>query len=210
MNTSNFKPLRVVVLLALPFGGALLFGDDSERADLSVQRLRCEYLSNPLGIDVQKPRLSWRLDPVARVRAQTAYRVLVASAPAILLRDQGDLWDSGRVASAQSMWVEYGGMKLASGQQAYWKVRVWSDAGKPSAWSAQATWSMGLLQSSDWHSKWIGEQRPYGTTEGTPLPFPWLRKTFTLVNKPSRAVAYVNAPGYYELYVNGKRWMTMS
>ncbi|MGO9258272.1 MAG: family 78 glycoside hydrolase catalytic domain [Bryobacteraceae bacterium] len=158
-----------------------------------------------MGIDVQKPRLSWRLDPVARVRAQTAYRVLVASAPAILLRDQGDLWDSGRVASAQSMWVEYGGMKLASGQQAYWKVRVWSDAGKPSAWSAQATWSMGLLQSSDWHSKWIGEQRPYGTTEGTPLPFPWLRKTFTLVNKPSRAVAYVNALGYYELYVNGRK-----
>jgi len=192
-------------MLALPFRTTLLFADDSERASVSVQGLRCEYLSNPLGIDVQKPRLSWRLDPAANLRAQSAYRVLVASTPSILQHDQGDLWDSGRVASAQSTWVEYGGKALHSGQQAYWKVRVWSDAGKSSPWSAQAAWSMGLLQSSDWHSKWIGEQRPDGTAGGTPLPSPWLRKTFTLVQKPAKAVAYVNSLGYYELYINGRR-----
>ena len=139
------------------------------------------------------------------VRGQSAYRVLVASTPAILQKDRGDLWDSGRVVSEQHTWVEYGGKKLMSGQQAYWKVRVWSDAGKALPWSAQATWSMGLLQSSDWHSKWIGEQRPDGTTEGTPLPSPWLRKTFTLARKPNRAVAYVNPLGYYELYINGRK-----
>jgi len=205
MNPSNFKPLLAVVLLTVPFRAALLFGDDSERPNVSVQGLRCEYLSNPLGIDVQKPRLSWRLDPAANVRGQSAYRVLVASTPVILQKDQGDLWDSGRTVSAQSTWVEYGGKTLASGQQAYWKVRAWSDAGKASPWSAQATWSMGLLQSSDWHSKWIGEPRPDGTTEGTPLPFPWLRKTFTLTGKPARAVAYVNPLGYYELYINGRK-----
>ena len=64
---------------------------------------------------------------------------------------------------------------------------------------------MGLLQSSDWHSKWIGEQRPDGTTEGSPLPSPWLRKTFTLTRKANRAVAYVNPLGYYELYINGRK-----
>jgi alpha-L-rhamnosidase len=26
-----------------------------------VQNLRCEYLENPLGIDVAKPRLSWKI-----------------------------------------------------------------------------------------------------------------------------------------------------
>ena len=189
----------------MPFRVALLFGDDSEKADISVQGLRCEYLSNPSGIDVQTPRLNWRLDAGASVRTQSAYRVLVASTPAILQKDRGDLWDSGRVASAQSTWVDYGGKQLRSGQQAYWKVRVWSDTGKASAWSAQANWSMGLLQSSDWHSKWIGEPRPDGTTEGTPLPFPWLRKAFTLARKPNRAVAYVNPLGYYELYINGRK-----
>lgn len=40
---------------------------------------------------------------------------------------------------------------------------------------------------------------------GTPQPFPWLRKTFHLDRKPSRATAYVNPLGYYELYVNGAK-----
>ncbi len=205
MKKSNLKTLLTVVLLALPVGALLLFGDAAETTSSQVQGLRCEYLSNPLGIDAQKPRLSWVIDPAAHIRAQSAYQVLVASTPAILQRDRGDLWDSGRVASTQSTWVGYGGKKLGSGQQAYWKVRIWSDAGKASNWSPQATWSMGLLQSSDWRAKWIGEQRPVGTAEGTPLPFPWLRKTFTLTRKPARAVAYVNPLGYYELYINGRK-----
>ena len=114
-------------------------------------------------------------------------------------------WDSGRVASEQSTWVEYGGKPLGSGQRVYWKVRAWSDTGRPSPWSAQATWSMGLLQPSDWRSKWIGERRPDGAAEGTPLSFPWLRKTFVLTGKPTRSVAYVNPLGYYELYINGRK-----
>jgi len=207
MNTSKFRTLLAVVLilLALPFGAALLFGDEPAKADLSVQGLRCEYLSNPLGIDVRKPRLSWRLGPAASVRGQSGYRVLVASTAAILQKDQGDLWDSGHIASEQSTWVDYGGKTLSSGQRAYWKVRVWTDAGKATPWSAQATWSTGLLESSDWHSRWIGEPRPDRTEEGTPLPSPWLRKTFSLTRKPGRAVAYVNALGYYELYINGRK-----
>ena len=108
------------------------------------------------------------------------------------------------MASAQHTWLEYAGKALTSGQQAWWKVQVWTGDGKAS-WSAQASWSMGLLQASDWKGKYIGERRPEGTAEGTPLAFPWLRKTFTLTGKPARAVAYVNPLGYYELYVNGRK-----
>ena len=172
MKNRKFTALLTIYLIALSAGAALLFGGVSERTNFSVLGLRCEYLSNPLGIDVQKPRLSWLLNPAPNVRGQSAYHVLVASAPEILRKDRGDLWDSGRVASEQSTWIEYGGKQLVSGQQVYWKVRAWSDSGKASPWSAQATWSMGLLQPSDWHSKWIGERRPDGTAEGTPLPFP--------------------------------------
>lgn len=200
----NCKRLSSLLLAALPFTATLLTGDGSDPGPVA-HVLRCEYLANPLGIDVLKPRLSWVLNPAAGVQGQNAYRVLVASSPAILRKDEGDLWDSGRVASTQSTWIEYAGKALHSRQHAYWKVRVWSDAGKASAWSEQAHWSMGLLQASDWHAKWIGERRPEGTAEGTPLPFPWLRKTFTLANKPSAAVAYVNPLGYYELYVNGRK-----
>ncbi len=204
MNRNRWRMVRGIVLLAFSLGISDVFATSVDKG-FPAQGLRCEYLSNPLGIDVQKPRLSWMLDPSANLRSQSAYRVLVASTSAILHSDRGDLWDSGRVVSGQSTWVEYGGKKLVSGQRVYWKVRIWSDGGEGSLWSNQATWSMGLLQASDWDSKWIGEGRPAGTAEGTPLPFPWLRKTFTLTQKPGRAVAYVNPLGYYELYINGRK-----
>jgi alpha-L-rhamnosidase len=138
MNKINHRLSLAFVLFAVLFGAALLFGGPAENPGGAVQGLRCEYLSNPLGIDVPKPRLSWLLNPAANVRGQSAYRVLVASSAAILQKDQGDLWDSGRVASAQTTWVEYAGKPLKSGQQAYWKVRVWTDAGQVLPWSAQA------------------------------------------------------------------------
>ena len=209
MHLRTFESLRALVLLALlalPFTAApFVVGAAAQKGGPPVQGLRCEYLENPLGIDVLKPRLSWTLNAAAGIRGQQAYRVLVASSPAVLQKDQGDLWDSGRVASSQNAWIEYGGKPLGSGQRAYWKVRIWSDAGTALPWSEQASWSMGLLQASDWHSKWIGERAPAGAAEGTPLPFPQLRKTFELKQKPARAVAYVNALGYYELYINGKK-----
>jgi alpha-L-rhamnosidase len=204
MNKTNYHLTIPITILAFMFGSALPLGN-AANTDFSVQSLRCEYLSNPLGIDVEKPRLSWVLGPVSNTRSQSAYRVLVASTLAILQDDHGDLWDSGHVASGQSTWIEYEGKKLVSGQQAFWKVRVWNDAGEASPWSEHANWSMGLLQASDWHSKWIGERRPDGTTEGTALASPWLRKSFILAERPGRAVAYVNPLGYYELYINGKK-----
>jgi len=200
------KFINLGMTFALLFFVALLQAQPPAAAELGAHGLRCEYLVNPVGIDVRKPRLSWVLNPAANVRGQSAYRVLVASNPALLQKDTGDLWDSGRVTSGQNTWIEYAGKPLASGQQAFWKVRIWSDAGKASPWSAPANWSMGLLQDSDWAAaKWIGQARPAGTEENTPLPFPWLRKTIDLATKPQRAVAYVNPLGYYELYINGKK-----
>ena len=84
-----------------------------------ITNLRCEYLTNPLGIDVEKPRLSWVIaertqNPESRNQRQTAFQVLVASTPEILAQDQGDLWDSGKVTSDQSIQVEYAGKALTS------------------------------------------------------------------------------------------------
>ncbi len=117
--------------------------------------LRCEYLVNPLGIDVVKPRLSWICKSSQRGQKQTAYRVLVASFQHKLDKDMGDLWDSGKVLSGQSIHVEYAGKPLSARQVCYWKVRTWDKDGKASAWSPSAFWSMGLLEASDWQAKWI-------------------------------------------------------
>jgi len=128
-----------------PFGGSLKLHD-----------LRCEYLVNPLGIDATEPRLSWTLESGQRGQAQTAYRILVASDPKLLAQDTGDLWDSGKVASDQSIQIAYAGRPLESQVRYYWKVRVWDTDGEPSSWSKAACWTMGLLGPDAWKANWIG------------------------------------------------------
>jgi alpha-L-rhamnosidase len=123
------------------------------------QHLRCEYLTDPLGIDRTSPRLSWEMVDSRRGAMQTAYQILVADAPELLAADRGNLWDSGQVRSDQSVHVSYAGLPLKSRMQAWWKVRVWDKDGQPSPWSEPARWSMGLLNPTDWHASWIGEDR---------------------------------------------------
>src|SRR5579863_6971780 len=121
-------------------------------ASLVPARLRCEYRVDPLGIDSPQPRLDWILtatNSAARGLAQTAYRVLVASSPDLLAKDQGDLWDSGQVASNQMSQLPYGGKPLISNQACWWKVRVWDQSGAPSAWSPIAQWTMGILSDAN-------------------------------------------------------------
>src|ERR1035438_4973410 len=76
-------------------------------ANLSPDRLRCEYLDNPLGIDTLQPRLSWLLESKQRAEKQTAYQILAASSEALLKSDTGDLWDTGKVASEQTLHAPY-------------------------------------------------------------------------------------------------------
>ncbi len=99
-------------------------------AGVTVDKPRCEYQVDPRGIDVAQPRLSWILQSDQRGQKQTAYQVLVASSPDVLAKDQGDLWDSRRVASDQTIHVEYAGKPLSSRLQCFWKVRAW-DQGRP-------------------------------------------------------------------------------
>ena len=198
--------MRTVVVAALALASVVQTGRlASGQTTFSVEGLRCEYLANPLGIDVETPRLSWDLTPGPRGREQSAYQLLVASTEALLQQNKGDLLDSGKTSSDRNTFVAYAGRPLTSGMAAWWKVRVWDQAGHATSWSAPAHWSMGVLHASEWHGRWIGLARPAGVPEGAPLPFPWLRKTITLAKKPGRATAYVNALGYYELYVNGKK-----
>jgi alpha-L-rhamnosidase len=119
--------------------------------------LKTEYRENPLGIDIAKPRLSWIVEDPAPGAKQTAYQVLAASSPEKLVKDEGDLWDSGKVASDQTIHVAYAGKPLQSRGRVWWKVRAWDKDGQPSAWSAPSTWTMGLLQLSDWRAKWIAD-----------------------------------------------------
>ena len=180
-----------VALIALP---AMWTFQPSRAAEgpLPPASLGCEYLKNPLGIDVRQPRFAWVLAHTGRGQKQSAYQVLVASSPELLNQDRGDQWDSGKTASDDSTQVVYSGKPLASGKTYYWKVRYWDSAGNASPYSAVAQFEMGLLTREEWKGHWIG---------GDNL----LRKEFALEGKVVRARAYVTALGYYELRVNGEK-----
>src|SRR5258706_10959163 len=118
--------------------------------------LQCEYRLNPPGLDESHPRLMWQVQSDERDQGQTAYQILVAGGKEPLENNHGDLWDSGRIASDETVNIAYTGKPLTSGAQCFWKVRIWDKQGRASDWSAPARWSMGLLAPEDWQGKWIG------------------------------------------------------
>ncbi len=165
-------------------------------SSLRVQDLRCEYQLNPLGIDSKEPGLSWQLASDQRGATQSAYQIQV--------RDrQGDLWDSGKVLSDQSLHIPYHGPALRSRQLCTWRVRVWDSNDHPSAWSEPGWWEMGLLHATDWQAQWIEPE--WAEDPAAFNPCPYLRAPFTLRTRPVSARVYVTAHGLYEASLNGQR-----
>lgn len=168
---------------------------------LQLKDLRCEYRVDPLGIDNTNPRLSWKIfdDQKTRGQKQTAYQVLVASSANVLAKNNGNLWDSGKQQSNQSVNVQYLGAELTSNQQCYWKVRIWDMNGKVSDWSKPALFSIGLLNPEDWKGDWIYKE------DQNKKDHNWYRKNFTLNQEAASAMVYVASFGYHEIYVNGQK-----
>ncbi len=172
-------------------------------SDLKVTGLRTEYAENPLGIDIRKPRLSWRIMSDARNVVQSAYHIRVARNESDLTANRNLVWDSGRVAASESIHLAYAGPELQSGQRVYWQVRVWDGAGKASDWSAPAWWEMGLLSATDWKAGWIEADLPEDTSKSNPAPM--LRRKFNINGAIQSARAYVTSHGLYEMHLNGRR-----
>jgi len=196
---------------------------------LTTENLRCEYLANPLGIGVPQPRLSWTLQSEQRGQRQSAYRILVASSPRLLGNDTGDLWDSGKVASDQSIQIVYAGRPLESQMRCYWKVRVWDKDDRASSWSKPALWTMGLLDPGQWQAKWIAfdasrkreaaAQKPDlsaarwiwypggDAKTAAPVGVRYFRKDFVVPEDRElvSAVCAVTADNSFKMFLNGRR-----
>ena len=215
------KTSTAVLATGLTAGVTRGEGQQTVRAAVNPANLRCEYAVDPLGIDSMQPRLSWMLTPAnpeERGLKQQAYRVLAATSAARLRADEGDLWDTGKIDSAQSIQVSYGGKQLLSKQAVWWKVKVWDQAGRDSQWSSPASWSMGLLEQSDWTGKWIGvnggEEMPEefdgsewisdGSAQQRAL---WFRRTIEIPEENPLSCGLMAALGSGDItvYVNGTK-----
>lgn len=163
---------------------------------MTVDGLRVEDRLSPLGIDTARPRLSWLLHAGGRGQRQSAYQIRVAGSIETLATGRGELWDTGKISSAETFGVEYGGPPLRADARYFWQVRVWDGDGHASVWSQPSSWQMGLLAPSDWKARWIGAAAETGS--------PLLRREFKIDRTVVRATAYVYASGWYRLSVNGR------
>jgi alpha-L-rhamnosidase len=187
----------IILLCGLNLSGCMSVENITSNSQLKPADLRCEYAHNPLGVDVSQPRLFWKLESAVRGQRQSAYQILVASSADVLAKDQGDLWDSGKVISDETVQISYKGLPLKSSQQVFWKVRVWDQDGGASAWSRPASWTIGLLSEDDWQARWIAAE-----TEAQTL---MLRREFVVKPGLERAVVYICGLGHYEMSLNGEK-----
>ncbi|MEX0852863.1 MAG: family 78 glycoside hydrolase catalytic domain [Bauldia sp.] len=183
---------------------------------LAPTDLNCEHLVSPRGLNTSRPRFSWALTAKGRNRRQTAYQIVVGTVREMVAGGHGELWDSGRVTSAETLLVSYGGSPLSSHLRFFWSVRVWDEDRRMSAFAEPAAVETGLMAGADWTAKWIG--RPEFGRGGRPVPVAspydnpyqarpadYLRRPFTVKEKPlRRAVAYATALGLYRLRLNGQ------
>lgn len=194
MKLKNFIPVLLILLF------------QQTHAQINVQNLRCEMLVNPLGIDIKQPRFSWQIISDQRNVQQTAYQILVASTKEQLNKNEGDIWNSGRQNSSQSIHVKYSGIPLRSGKKYFWKVNVFTNKGE--ATTEPAYFSMGLLNAGDWKAKWIGYDKASSwdsITQWSRLSARYLRKEFQSSPSVKRATVYISGLGMYELFINGSK-----
>lgn len=162
----------------------------------AVLRLKVNRLSSPLGIVDQHPMLSWQISSTLRNVMQTAYEIEVKRGAEIM-------WKTGKVDSDNSIGVPYQGKLLESGTRYTWRVRIWDNKGKVSAWSNPAgSWLMGLINGREWQAKWI---EPQDSLLSIATPSPIMRKQFRIMKPIYSAVAFVTSHGMNEAYLNGQK-----
>jgi alpha-L-rhamnosidase len=201
MRNKIKNDLKIWPLIRLFSGlamAAICQANAGEMPTISATRLQCEEIETPRAIEESHPNFRWICEssnPAERAQIQTAYQILVADSPAALAKDQGNLWDSGKVKSEQSTFVTYAGKPLVAHREYYWKVRLWNRDDAASSWSRPNFWSMGFLPSVPWKPTWI-------TSAGRTNLF---RKEFTIKKTLKRAWVYASALGLYELRLNGSK-----
>lgn len=166
---------------------------------LMVTKLKCEYLENPIGIDVRQPKFSWIIQSDETNVLQQGYRIQVS-----LSSDDFDktIWDSGVKNSDNSTNVYYEGQELLECTRYYYRVMVSDNKGNSSGWSDAAFFETGLLDATNWKADFITSK---ALNESDDASVPLLRKEFSNKKEVKSARLYVTSLGLYEISINGKR-----
>lgn len=166
------------------------------KGDIIVQKV--EHKINPIGIDVQHPRLSWLWNDSREGVFQTAYQVYVGEDSLGVLKDEGQQWSTGKVTSDANL-IKYAGGELKPFKKYYWRVDLWDQSGKTVKGNV-ASFEMGMMNQENWQGAWISDDNGVAVK-----PAAYFRKQFKSSKKIKAARAYIAVGGLYELYLNGKK-----
>jgi len=185
---NNFKSFRLVFLGFI----FLMILSCQPNQSVEVENLTVEYLSNPLGVDVEHPRFSWKIVSEERDVKQSAYQIIVGESLTDIKSETGKTWDTGKIPSGATVNQAYEGASLQSNTTYFWRVRVWlSD--EMSVWSEPASFPTGILKADEWQAQWITTQDEI--VHESPL----LRKEFEVEKEVEQAYVFVTASGFYNL-----------
>jgi alpha-L-rhamnosidase len=170
------------------------------------ERLRTELLTDPIGLPVHAPRLSWWCADIRPAEVMAAWQIQAASNRKLLVANDPDLWDSGIVDGNPAGGVEYGGLGVEPRSVVFWRVRTFDSDGEPSDWSLPARFEFSILK-DEWLTQWIAAP-VYGTRLQSP-PVPLLRRRFRVPFEPSKARLYLAVAGACRVWIN-ERELTLS
>lgn len=165
---------------------------------MNIQEITVEYQQNPIGLDVRKPRFSWKLNSEKYGVFQSAYRIQVSRDSAF----QSLIWDTGKTESDQSVLIEYSGEELEKFTGYFWRVKTWDQDGAEWEWSETGYFEMAMMSWKDWEADWITPDYDYAAPK---TACPILRKEFWTDKKVIKARVYATAKGLYELRLNGQK-----
>ncbi|MGF2413899.1 MAG: family 78 glycoside hydrolase catalytic domain, partial [Ferruginibacter sp.] len=193
--------MKINLIIAFLFAGLIA------TAQVTIKNLRCEMLTNPLGIDALQPRFSWQLESRKKNVVQTSFQIIVSSTQQKLNAGDGDMWKSATINDSKSLLIGYEGKPLQSATKYFWKVKVITNKGEGFT-NEKAFFSTGLLKAEDWKAKWIGYDKASAwdsITQWSRLSARYLRKEFVNASAVKRATVYISGLGMYELFINGKK-----
>lgn len=168
---------------------------------MKIKQMKVQNLNKPLGIGTKQPILAYMLSKNDTENYQSAYRIVVSTSEQKLIKNIGDLWDTGKRESSNNFGILYEGKELTSRQKVFWKVKVWDERNRESDWSDISYWEMGLLQNCDWKGQWIGQGEYY---QGDKAAAPMFVHDFNAdLEKIENARLYISGLGLFKAYMNG-------
>ena len=180
-SLEEFKGMDWIVisktnLIALMFFGVLC-NLHSQNKEIKLYDMKSEYLVNPIGLDVESPRLTWKIKDQRRGAIQSAYKINVGTDSMQVAAGNGSYWNTGKINSDDQM-IIYGGKELKAFQKYYWSVTVWDKNNERIKSSQPASFEMGMMNIRNWKGSWISDSRDIDKKES-----PYFRKEFKILKK---------------------------